>query len=165
MARSAIAASDWQSKKESGQIVEVEKSDEGQDETHDGNKYFTVVKLSDEEQTVTGVVLEPETFDAQQTIIGVDVIRKAAHDYLKNLNKTTKVGLQHEEFDQPLYLCESYIAPCDFSLGENIIKKDSWIAVMKIDNKNLWKKVKDSKYTGFSIGGRAKIKKIGKENE
>lgn len=122
--------------------------------------YVHLVKVKNEEQKVTGIVLEPDTFDAQQTTIKSDVIRKAAHEFLSKYNLKTKIGLQHSDFKKPFELCESYIAPCDFTLGNKTIKSGSWLIVVKILDTKVWKSVKEGGITGFSIGGHAKIKRL-----
>lgn len=125
--------------------------------------YVKLIKLVKEEQKVTGVVLEPDVFDAQKTIITAEVIRKAAHGFLAGFNITTKLGVQHEDFKKPFELCESYIAPIDFVLGDKTIKKGSWVVILKVLSKKIWEAIKNGKITGFSIGGKAKIKKLKKE--
>lgn len=125
--------------------------------------YVKLIKLSKEEQKVTGVVLEPDVFDAQKTTITAEVIRIAAHRFLAGYNVKTKIGVQHKDFKKPFELCESYIAPIDFVLGDKTIKKGSWVVVLKILNKKIWDKIKKGELAGFSIGGKAKIKKLEKE--
>jgi len=125
--------------------------------------YVKLVKLAKEEQKVTGVVLEPNVFDTQKTTISDEVIRKAAHGFLAGFNITTKLGVQHKDFKKPFELCESYIAPIDFALGDKTIKKGSWVVILKILSKKIWDRIKKGEITGFSIGGKAKIKKLKKE--
>ena len=125
--------------------------------------YVKLIKLVKEEQKVTGVVLEPDVFDAQKTTITAKVIRKAAHGFLAGYNVTTKIGVQHKDFKKPFELCECYIAPVDFVLGDKTIKKGSWVVVLKILNKAIWGKIKKGEIAGFSIGGKAKVKKLEKE--
>ena len=120
-----------------------------------------IVKASDEKQTLTGVVLQPEVVDGQGDIIGADVIEDTAHKYLARYNKATKLGLRHNSFkpsDFDLY--ESYIAPCDLVINSRTVKKGSWIMVVKVLSAKVWKAVKDGELTGFSIGGRARVKKL-----
>ena len=118
----------------------------------------SIAKANDEQQTVTGVVLQPEVVDGQGDIISAEVIRDAAYKFLANFNRTTKLGLQHSSFPKgKLALVESYIAPISFVLGSKTVKEGSWLMTVKVLDKKLWKKVKDGLITGFSIGGRAKV--------
>ena len=130
------------------------------DEQNRVEKRFDVeiLKASDEEQTVSGVVLQPEVVDAQGDIISADVIKEAAYGFLQNFNRTTKLGVQHSTFPKgKLALVESYVAPSGIVLGAKTIKQGSWIMTVKVLDADLWKKVKEGKITGFSIGGRAKV--------
>lgn len=172
MPRKAMTAQKYEQLKTEKRIVSVE-SDEPKEpdviakntkeEVSVVKAYVKLVKLAKEEQKVTGVVLEPDVFDAQKTTISAEVIRKAAHGFLAGLNVTTKLGVQHKDFKKSFELCESYIAPIDFALGDKTIKKGSWIVILKILSKKIWEKIKKGEITGFSIGGKAKIKKLKKE--
>jgi len=127
--------------------------------------YVETIKVFEDERKITGVVLRPNVFDAQQTTISENVIREAAHKFLSGYNKKNTMGLQHEEFDQPIELCESVIAPVDMIIGNSTITKGTWYIVSKINDKKLWEKIKKRELTGYSIGGKAKIKKLEKEEE
>jgi hypothetical protein len=117
-----------------------------------------ILKASDEEQTVSGIVLQPEVVDAQGDIMSADVIKQAAYDFLQNFNKSTKLGLQHTTFPKgKLALVESYVAPNGIVLGAKTVKQGSWIMTVKVLDAEVWKKVKEGKIAGFSIGGRAKV--------
>lgn len=117
-----------------------------------------IVVKADEEQTVTGIVLQPEVVDAQGDIMSADVIRQAAYDFLSGFNRSTKLGLQHTTFPKgKLALVESYIAPNGIVLGAKTIKQGSWIITVKVLDAAVWKKVKEGKFAGFSIGGKAKV--------
>lgn len=117
-----------------------------------------IAKANDEEQTVTGVVLQPEVVDGQGDIMSADVIKETAYAFLARYNQKTKLGLQHSTFPKgKMVLVESYLAPMDFVLGSKTVKAGSWIMTVKVLDKKLWAKVKDGKITGFSIGGKAKV--------
>lgn len=130
------------------------------DEQNDVEKSIVVdiVKADHEEQTVTGVVLQPEVTDSQGDIMSAEVIKQTAYDFLAGFNKITKLGVQHSVFKKgQLELVESYIAPIDMVLGLKTIKKGSWIMTVRVLSAALWKKVKEGKITGFSIGGKATV--------
>jgi len=123
--------------------------------------YVPILKADAEEQTLTGVVLQPEVTDAQGDIMDAQVIRQAAHKFLALFNSKTKLGLQHKVFKSGQFaLSESYLAPANMTIGSQVIKEGSWIMVVKVLDSKLWKLAKDGKLTGFSIGGRAKVKQL-----
>lgn len=127
-------------------------------EEHYSGRSAFLVKLikSDspvEEQYVLGVVLEPETVDAQNDIYDCETIRKTAHDYMQNHQD---IGLQHKgSVDDRVKILESYLAPCDFELNGEKIKKGTWLLGAKIIDSTLWQDVKSGALTGWSIGGSA----------
>ena len=97
---------------------------------------------------MTGIVLEPETVDAQGDIISADVIEKSAHSFLA---KSRVIGKQHKGRAKA-EVVESYIAPNDMVMGEQNVKKGTWIMSVKVHDKSLWEEVKAGEITGFSIG-------------
>ena len=118
-------------------------------------RFFVEVSKSTEEQTVTGVVLQPEITDAQGDIISEEVIRDAAHDFLSKFNKKTELGYMHESFDKDFELFESWISPVEFVLKSKIIKKGSWLVTVKVNDSDVWEMIEDGEITGFSISGIA----------
>lgn len=144
-------------------LSETKIEKETEDKDRDYENTTSIIKSDDDERKITGVVLEPNTFDAQKTTISEKVIEKAAEDFLSRYNKVTKLGLQHKDFRKKFDLLQSYIAQSDFSIKDRIIKKGSWIIVVKVLDDKIWEKVKKKEITGFSIGGKAKIKKLEKE--
>jgi len=133
------------------------------EDTSKSSFFVPIAKANDEEQTVTGVVLQPEVTDGQGDIYDAAVIKEAAYNYLMNYNKQTELGLQHKEFVKGRFaLVESYLAPLDIALGKSVVKAGSWIMTVKVLDSKIWKSVKDGKITGFSIGGKAKVQQLKK---
>ena len=119
-----------------------------------------MLKANDEKQIVYGIVFEPDFLDADEEYVEKDDIEEAAHNYMINLRKTSAAchqKLSHkEEIDQHTDIVESYIAPVDFKMGEELVKEGTWIVAMKIHNSDLWKETKAS-IVGFSAGGVAEL--------
>lgn len=111
----------------------------------------TILKEDHERQLVMGVVLEPETEDSQGDVIGSVDIELAAHDFMI---KSRQVGLQHMSEADALVV-ESFIAPSDMTIGEQMIVKGAWIMTIKIVDDFIWSLVKKGEFTGFSVGGFA----------
>ncbi len=123
--------------------------------------YIPIVKANEEEQTVTGVVLRPEITDAQGDIMSVAVIRKAAHEFLAGYNAQTTLGLMHKDFKPQFELYESWLTPVAVQIGTMLVPVGSWILTVHVLDANIWKLVKTGKLGGFSIGGKAKVQKLG----
>lgn len=141
---------------------EAEKNENKTIETHKSvSIYVPLIKSNEEEQTITGLVLQPEVTDAQGDIMSAKVIAKAAHTFLAKYNKVTKLGLQHKYFGKYKFeLYESWIAPQDVVINGTIIKEGSWIMTVKVLDAKIWDMVKKGELTGFSIGGKAKVQKV-----
>ena len=136
--------------------AEVAKVDDR--EVYDFEASFPVSKSDDMMRLVYGVVLIPEEVDLQNDIIGEVGIEKTAHRFLADYNRGNEMGHMHVRLgDIGIDLVESYIAPVDFTLGDQPIKKGSWVMVAKINDDKLWQDVLDEKLTGFSVAGIATI--------
>lgn len=106
-----------------------------------------------EERYVLGIVLEPETVDAQQDIYSAAEVREAAHRFMSDFQN---VGLMHREVvTGRVKILESYVAPTDFPLDGTQVKKGTWLLAVRVIDDALWSQVKDGGLTGFSIGGSA----------
>jgi hypothetical protein len=106
-----------------------------------------------EERYVLGIVLEPETVDAQKDIYSAAEIREAAHRFMEEYRN---VGLMHRELvNQRVKILESYLAPAPFELDGTHVKKGTWLLAVRVVDDDLWRQVKTGELAGFSIGGSA----------
>jgi hypothetical protein len=106
-----------------------------------------------EERYVFGVVLEPDVVDSQGDTYSADEVRKAAHRWMENYGQ---LGKQHVEIvTGKIKILESFVAPIDFSVGEQVIKAGTWLLATRIVDDELWTAVKAGSFTGYSIGGTA----------
>lgn len=112
-----------------------------------------------EEMFVYGIVLEPDTVDAQQDRYSADEIRKAAHGYMEfHRNR----GDQHSTLvNDKVVILESHIERSpDFTMTDSTgktrqVKQGTWLLGYGIRDAELWGMVKRGERTGFSIGGSA----------
>ena len=117
-----------------------------------------IAKIDEDEQLVTGIVLEPNETDAQGDTVTPEAIKEAAYRYLSKYNKATKLGFMHKAFNNlGISLVESWISRDDTKLGTGNVKRGSWLMTVHVENEKLWKRIKDGKITGFSIGGLARV--------
>jgi hypothetical protein len=108
-------------------------------------------KADEEKKLVYGVVYEPDAVDTQGDFAKSEVIEKAAHEFLADARN---IDLQHNFEAGYGTLQESYIAPVDFKIGEQQIKKGSWVIVTKATDE-VWESIKKGEITGYSMGGKA----------
>jgi hypothetical protein len=112
-----------------------------------------LLKEITEERYALGIVLEPDVVDAQNDTYNEQEVRDAAHKYMENF---AQVGLQHGEIvTGKVKILESYLAPTDFEVGAEKVKKGTWIMAVRADDDEIWKQIKEGSLTGFSIGGSA----------
>ena len=113
-----------------------------------------ILKTDHEQHLVTGVVLEPEVEDAQGDVIEAIEIEKTAHVFLRDVARgQAVVGVDHEAEAEGARVVESFIAPADLEIGDQTVRKGSWIATFHVPDAALWKSVTSGERTGFSIGG------------
>ena len=106
-----------------------------------------------DERFVLGIVLEPESVDAQFDIYSSDEVRSAAHKFMTEYRN---VHFMHKyEINGDVEILESYLAPADMMVENNLIKKGTWLMAVKVNSEEQWKMVKSGELTGFSIGGHA----------
>ena len=102
---------------------------------------------------IAGIVYEPDSVDSQNDYATAHEIRKAAHRYMM---ESGRFKVMHKDAVEGVRMLETYIAPVNFRMGDQMIRKGSWVIVLKVLDADLWKQVKEGKITGFSMGGRAR---------
>lgn len=89
-------------------------------------------------------------------MISEDEIIKTAHDFMINLS-SKYLNVDHEkntEFQEVDYkFVESFIAPNDIIVWDNIVKKGSWYVGIKFISEDLYEAVKKGEYVGVSMEG------------
>jgi DNA adenine methylase len=106
-----------------------------------------------EERYVLGVVLEPETVDAQSDIYSAAEVREAAHRFMEEYQN---VGLMHRDLvNGKVKILESYVAPAAFDVDGTQVRKGTWLLAVHVLDNELWKQIKAGELQGFSIGGSA----------
>lgn len=109
---------------------------------------------TDEERYVLGIVLEPETVDAQNDIYSGAEVRDAAHRFMEEYQN---IGLMHRDLvNGRVKILESYLAPASFALDGTQVRKGTWLLAVRVLDDDLWAQVKSGELTGLSIGGSAR---------
>lgn len=112
-----------------------------------------LLKSGGEDRLVYGVVLQPTVVDSQGDVAPEEEIEKAAHRFMTDFRQH---DVQHsEELADGIVPVESWIAPADMIIGGQPVAKGSWIMTVKVENDDVWGKIKKGEITGFSIGGSA----------
>ena len=96
-----------------------------------------------------------------------DTVKKAAYSYLKH-NNHHKATYQHEQRVAGVLTVESWIKEGDSDKSKLYgfdLPNGSWFVKMKIENSDLWQKIKEGELKGLSIEGYFvdKLEKMGKQ--
>lgn len=73
-------------------------------------------------------------------------IEKSAHGFLKDAREIDK---QHDFQGGVGEVVESYIAPSDFEMGDEVIKKGSWVLVTQASDE-IWEQIQKGEITGLN---------------
>jgi hypothetical protein len=107
---------------------------------------------------VYAVVLEPDPNngegDAQGHTYTADAVEEAAHFYAQFMSLDDQHGVFIDR--GRARVVESYIAQEAFMLGDQLVKKGSWVMVVKIMDEALWAKVERGEWRAFSVEGYSK---------
>lgn len=104
----------------------------------------------DDERFTLGIVLEPDTFDAQGEIYSAAAVRAAAHYFMEH---HAAIGLMHRRIlDTGVRILESYIALAEFPIQDQVVKAGSWLLGARWQDDELWAQVKAGKINAYSIG-------------
>jgi len=116
------------------------------------NKLNILKSESDEEKLVYGVVYSPNTIDLQGEYAEEKAIEKMANDFMTEFGN---IDEQHSFLDNIGKVAQSYICVQDTEINGSVVKKGSWVMVVKC-NDEAWEKVKKGELNGFSMAGMAK---------
>ena len=113
-----------------------------------------IIKTDNDTHHVTGIVYEPNAEDSQGEFMTEEEITKACYWFAKNGND---VDVQHSfKSEEGVSIVENWVAKADFTVGEETIKKGTWLITAEVQNDDIWDKITKGEITGFSMGGRAK---------
>ena len=113
-----------------------------------------LIRSSAEKHFVTGVVYEPLEEDTHGTFMTAEEIEKAAYWFMKNGSRNNDI--QHSfEPDKDCSVVESWIARADTVIGEETVKKGTWLMTVEVDSPEIWEAIENGDITGLSMGGLA----------
>lgn len=120
-----------------------------------------IFKVSEEEHIVGGIVYEPMKEDVQGDFATEQEIRDACYYFMEH---SQRFKLQHkgQPITQKINILENYIAPIDFVVNGEKVRKGSWILIIRVRDAGIWKDIKEGKITGFSMAGLAHRRKVEK---
>jgi len=132
---------------------DVQKFEEKEEVPEKFVQIYPVDKADNDEHIVCGIVYEPDIVDAQGDKANEAEIRKAAYQFIENIQK---FKVNHKGKAVKVKLLESYIAPQDFKISGQEVKKGSWVLTVRVLDDKIWANVKNGTLTGWSMAGWAK---------
>jgi hypothetical protein len=121
-----------------------------------------ILKADEDERYVLGIVLEPNDGkdgapldpDAHRDVYSTQDVADAGRAFLVKHNE---LGVMHKRIAKraEMVVCENYIAPCDFELEGQRVRKGTWLLGAYILSDDLWSQVKTGKLNAWSIQGKA----------
>ena len=125
---------------------------------------LTLAKIDTDKREIISPALIPnkniyrvdENGDDYYVYFSKDTVKNCAYSFLKN-NKHHKATYQHQERVSGVLTVESWIIEDPKMDKANLygfqLKKGTWMVKMKIENDDLWQKVKSGDIKGLSIEG------------
>jgi hypothetical protein len=128
----------------------------------DGRAYQPLPLIkSDSLRYVLGIVLEPNDGqdgapldpDSQRDVYSAEEIRQAQWNFWQFL----QIGEVHRRqvHKAKIEIVDCFIAPTDFVVGGQRIRKGTWMLGAHILDTNLWKKIENGEYNAWSVDGSA----------
>jgi hypothetical protein len=124
--------------------------------------FAPILKMDEEQKTVTGHALAANVVDLQDDFIRANEIRKAMETYMLEFQD---VGVMHQELNENLRVIECYQAQVDMVINGAPVGQGDWLMTVKCLDDAIWERVKSGELRGFSIGGRAKRVKMAKPED
>ena len=111
--------------------------------------------LNQERRLATFIVLEPQyednlTTDLHADWYDEDTVLDACIEFNKSLN-IRKGNLYHMVDTEGYTFVESYIAPSDMIIGEQVVRKGTWLATIYASADWIWEGIKNGTFNGLSV--------------
>lgn len=134
--------------------------------------HFGIEKaVNEEKRLATFLVLEPQdddgtTNDLHGDWYDEDTVEQACHSFN---TLCMKANFLHRMPTDVFTFVESYITKTEMILGDQYIKKGSWLATIKVEETEagemIWQGIKDGKFNGLSIQALGTVEYLEDEDE
>ncbi len=119
------------------------------------SKYVKFVGVQKDEKNperfVMGIVYEPDTKDSEGDWATAEEIRQAAYTFMES-GQIYKIN--HDK-GASIHVLESFIAPVDYEVEGEQVKKGSWLLGSRVLDDDIWEKIEKGELTGYSMAGEA----------
>jgi len=116
--------------------------------------------VNEELKQVTYVAMLPDSVDLHGDYTSEEEVRKAKESFNRS---NMQANLFHVAMTDKFSVIESYLAPVDFILGDNFVKKGTWLMTLQVHDDDVWTLIKAGEINGISIGALASVETIEEE--
>lgn len=116
--------------------------------------------VNEELKQVTYVAMLPDSVDLHGDYTSEEEVRKAKESFNRS---NMQANLFHVAMTDKFSVIESYLAPVDFILGDNFVKKGTWLMTLQVHDDDVWALIKAGEINGISIGALASVETIEEE--
>lgn len=115
-------------------------------------KFVGITKAEDNpERFLMGVVYEPDAKDSYGDWATAEEIRQAAYTFMES-GQVYKIN---HDAEASIHVLESFIAPVDYEVAGEQVKKGSWLLGSRVLDDGIWEKIEKGELTGYSMAGEA----------
>lgn len=107
---------------------------------------YRITKIDEDQQLVTGVVYSPWVLDSHGHYMSDVEVEKTCHAFLM-AGRQDQVDVMHDNKVINAMVVETYIE----RVGTEDIPVGSWVATTKVQDKAVWRKVKNGSLNGYSM--------------
>ena len=116
--------------------------------------------VNEELKQVTYVAMLPDSVDFHGDYTSEEEVRKAKESFNRS---NMQANLFHVAMTDKFSVIESYLAPVDFILSDNFVKKGTWLMTLQVHDDGVWALIKSGEINGISIGALASVETIEEE--
>ena len=116
--------------------------------------------VNEELKQVTYVAMLPDHVDLHGDYTSEEEVRKAKESFNRS---NMQANLFHVAMTDKFSVIESYLAPVDFILGDNFVKKGTLLMTLQVNDDDVWALIKSGDINGISIGALASVETIEEE--
>lgn len=130
------------------------------------NQKIITKSVNEEKRLATFVVLEPQdndglTNDLHEDWYDEDMVEKSCHNFNRYCKKA---NLLHMLDTSAIEFIESYISKAEMQVGEQLIKKGTWLATIYVEKSQdgdwIWQGIKDGIFDGLSVQAMGTVYEI-----
>jgi hypothetical protein len=116
-------------------------------------KFIPIKKMDADRQIVFGEVYAPYEIDSHGDMMTEKSIEQLAYRFMRKTDLSKVIDVQHNRKPIAAYPVESFIAR-----GNPDYTEGAWVLAVKIDDKDIWAKIKNNELNGYSFDAFGLVK-------